>query len=237
MGCGSSNTASGQSSSSGGQSSGGQSSGSAPAPSGGTGVKLTYFNARGRGELMRLLFALDGVKYEDNRIEFNDWPKLKPKTPLGTLPVLEVNGLTITQSVPVARFIAKKHGLYGKSPMDQAIGDMVVEIAADIRTDLATVFFEKDEAKKVVLFATFVAEKLPMKLKFLEQTLKNNGGKFFIGNSLSWADVAIYDVFYNPLQQNPDLLDNAPAVKALCQKVQDNPKIKAYCDSRPDTAF
>ncbi|KAJ8302257.1 hypothetical protein KUTeg_021244, partial [Tegillarca granosa] len=110
MGCGSSNTASEQPSKSGGQPSG-------SAPSGGSGVKLTYFNARGRGELMRLLFALEGVKYEDNRIELSDWPK-------------------------------HKSGLYGKTPMEQAIGDMVVETAADIRTDMATIFFEKDEAKK-----------------------------------------------------------------------------------------
>lgn len=74
MGCGSSNTASTSAQSS---NTGGQANTSGSAPSGGTGVKLTYFNARGRGELMRLLFALDGVKYDDNRIELSDWPKHK----------------------------------------------------------------------------------------------------------------------------------------------------------------
>ncbi len=47
--------------------------------------KFTYFNAKARGELSRYLFALDGVPFEDNRIEFADWPALKDKTQLGTV--------------------------------------------------------------------------------------------------------------------------------------------------------
>ena len=41
-------------------------------------LKLTYFNGRGRGEPARLILAQAGVEYEDNRIEFADWPALKP---------------------------------------------------------------------------------------------------------------------------------------------------------------
>jgi hypothetical protein len=47
--------------------------------------KLTYFNAKARGELSRYLFALAGVPFEDHRIEFADWPAIKDKTPLGTV--------------------------------------------------------------------------------------------------------------------------------------------------------
>ena len=39
--------------------------------------KLTYFNGRGRGELSRLVFVAAGRKFEDVRIDFSDWPKLK----------------------------------------------------------------------------------------------------------------------------------------------------------------
>ena len=41
-------------------------------------IKLTYFNGKGRTEPARLILAYAGVDYEDNRIEFEDWPKLKP---------------------------------------------------------------------------------------------------------------------------------------------------------------
>jgi glutathione S-transferase len=40
--------------------------------------KLYYFNAMGRAEISRLLFAAAGVKYEDVRVEGPDWPKKKP---------------------------------------------------------------------------------------------------------------------------------------------------------------
>ena len=38
---------------------------------------LHYFNVRGRGEFIRLIFAAAGVQYEDHRIEQADWPALK----------------------------------------------------------------------------------------------------------------------------------------------------------------
>ena len=41
-------------------------------------MKLIYFNARGRAELARLILAQAGEDYIDERIERDDWPKLKP---------------------------------------------------------------------------------------------------------------------------------------------------------------
>jgi len=43
-----------------------------------TQYKLTYFNLRARGEIARLIFAAAGVQFEDNRVEFSQWPELKP---------------------------------------------------------------------------------------------------------------------------------------------------------------
>jgi hypothetical protein len=39
--------------------------------------KLHYLNGRGRAEVIRLIFAAAGQKYEDYRIELSDWPKCK----------------------------------------------------------------------------------------------------------------------------------------------------------------
>ena len=41
-------------------------------------MKLTYFNLRARAEIARLILAQAGEDYEDKRIEFSDWPALKP---------------------------------------------------------------------------------------------------------------------------------------------------------------
>jgi len=39
--------------------------------------KLIYFNARGRGELSRLILHCAGVPFEDFRFEMKEWPAIK----------------------------------------------------------------------------------------------------------------------------------------------------------------
>lgn len=41
-------------------------------------IKLIYFNSKGRAELSRLILAQAGVKYEDKRIDKEEWAKMKP---------------------------------------------------------------------------------------------------------------------------------------------------------------
>lgn len=43
-----------------------------------TKYKLTYFNFIALGEPIRYLLSYGGVDFEDNRIEWRDWPKIKP---------------------------------------------------------------------------------------------------------------------------------------------------------------
>ena len=47
--------------------------------------KLSYFNVGGRAELTRLIFAKSGTKFEDERIEFADWPAKKGKVSWGSV--------------------------------------------------------------------------------------------------------------------------------------------------------
>jgi len=44
--------------------------------------KLTYFNGRGRAEIIRLIFAAADEKYEDVRLEREKWAALKPSETL-----------------------------------------------------------------------------------------------------------------------------------------------------------
>lgn len=56
---------------------------------------------------------------------------LLPATDFGILPTLEYGDLRLTQSKTIARFLAKKTGLYGDSDEAQARADMAVDFLVD----------------------------------------------------------------------------------------------------------
>jgi glutathione S-transferase len=71
--------------------------------------KLTYFNARGRAEFIRWIFYAAGQKFQDERIERSQWPELKPKTQLGTVPILEIRQAGKVQTLSQSFSIGKKN--------------------------------------------------------------------------------------------------------------------------------
>ena len=49
--------------------------------------KLIYFNARGRAEHIRFIFAYAGVDYVDERISQGDWPEYKKSMVFYNFPI------------------------------------------------------------------------------------------------------------------------------------------------------
>ena len=201
--------------------------------------KLHYFNARGRAEVSRLIFVVAGEKFEDARIEMNDWPNHKASMPLGQLPVLEYNGKKIPQSISIARFLAKQFGLAGKDNLEQAQVDSVVDTIGDCVTKYVVARFEKDPEKKEAALKVFFSEELSKHLKNLE-TLANhysNGGPYFVGNQLTLADLFFYDIGENFLQENANSLNEFPWLQKNRQQVASNPRIAEYVKNRAPTPF
>ncbi|XP_078620474.1 hematopoietic prostaglandin D synthase-like [Branchiostoma floridae x Branchiostoma japonicum] len=156
--------------------------------------KLTYFKHWGRGGVLRLLFAAGGIEFEDVRIEREQWPELKPKTPMGQIPILEVDGTIICQRRAIARFIAKKAGLAGKTPLEEARADMIVDGMADIEGKVVDFYIEKDATRKQEKIKDFAEKTLPTVLDSLEK-LASPGGHF-VGDALTWADVDFFAMMY-----------------------------------------
>jgi len=195
--------------------------------------KLTYFNAGGRAELTRLIFAKSGTKFEDERIEFADWPKKKAKMPMGTMPVLRYQGQDIIQSLIIARFAARKCGLVGRSEMDEFYCDMFVStLMLDIGTKLVEAFFEKDPVKKAAL----VEARYEPTAQGLVKLVNMVKGEFVLGDVMSYADLAIMDAETMIHLVLPEC--QLPAkLQAIIKKVRADPPIAAYLASRPKTRF
>ena len=51
--------------------------------------------------------------------------------PAGQMPVLEVDGIQLSQSITIARYLAIKYKLVGSTPLEQAQADMVVDCVTD----------------------------------------------------------------------------------------------------------
>jgi glutathione S-transferase len=87
-----------------------------------TEFKLVYFNARGRCEPIRYIFAYADQVYEDFRIVQSDWHIYKPYTVFGQLPVLELtdeNYITqIAQTLAICRFLGNRFHLTGKTDLE-----------------------------------------------------------------------------------------------------------------------
>ncbi|XP_019343633.1 hematopoietic prostaglandin D synthase isoform X3 [Alligator mississippiensis] len=193
--------------------------------------KLTYFNLRGRGEIIRYLFAYSGIKYEDYRIEWADWSSIKPTIPFGKVPILEIDGVIIHQSLAIARYLAKENGVAGKTPLEQALVDAIVDTIDDFMSMLP--WAEKDHDVKQRVFDDLLTNTAPGLLQDLEKFLGNKN--WLVGESVTWADF-YWDVCSTTLLSlKSDLEDSNPNIWVLKRRVQALPAIAAWIQQRPKT--
>ncbi|GFN73807.1 glutathione s-transferase [Plakobranchus ocellatus] len=199
--------------------------------------KVIYFNVRGRAEVTRLIFAYAGQKFEDKRIVREEWLKLKPSTPFGQVPVLQIDDKMYAQSAAIANYLAREFGLYGKTNMDAFEIDQVVCLIEDFFNAHLKVKREEDETKKAELLKKYLEEEVPKYLGFLEGLLKKNGSGYFVGSDTTLADISVYDFVFGLNENHPKVLETFPLVKGHMDKIASLPNIKAYLDVRPPTPF
>ncbi|XP_078578727.1 hematopoietic prostaglandin D synthase-like [Branchiostoma floridae x Branchiostoma japonicum] len=198
--------------------------------------KLTYFNGRGTAEIVRLVFAAAGISYEDVRLEQDKWPELKPKTPMGQVPILEVDGTMLCQSNSIARYVAKQAGLAGKTPMEQARVDMVMDVMDDMGKKGNAVFWEKDEETKAEKKKEYEETFLPQFFTCVNKLVGDSG--HFVGDELTLADITYFNT--TNLVGNYFKLPNMEefsGLKKVTEHVTSNPGIAKWLKERPETPF
>ncbi|PRP89276.1 hypothetical protein PROFUN_02150 [Planoprotostelium fungivorum] len=193
---------------------------------------LTYFARRGLGEMPRLILVESGIEWTDNRVDTIDDLKASGKLPYGQVPLLEYpDGFSISQSGAIVRHIARQHGLYGKNDKEAAEADMVFDGANDLRLHSRATIGNDTLREK------FISEVLPKWLGFFEAHLKKNGSSYFVGHDITFADIAVYNTFYNMQILIPAAkLEGFPLCQKHFESIASRPRIAEYLKSRPYTA-
>lgn len=201
--------------------------------------ELVYFNARGRGELTRLIFTAGGGQFTDTRIEFANWEAKKSETPLGVLPYMIVDGsVKLTQSIAIARYAAREMNLAGTDHIKQAQADAIVDTLGEILASFIPVFKTKEPETKKALLEKWMASELTTKLSELEKLVCLYGSNgFAVGDSLTWADLYIYHMAFTFFSMLPEYKSMFPLVAAVDANVAKNEKIADYVSKRPVTDF
>eukprot|EP01116_Phalansterium_solitarium_P007682 TRINITY_DN20506_c0_g1_i1.p1 TRINITY_DN20506_c0_g1~~TRINITY_DN20506_c0_g1_i1.p1 ORF type:complete len:203 (+),score=57.97 TRINITY_DN20506_c0_g1_i1:123-731(+) len=198
--------------------------------------KLTYFNGRGTGEIVRLVFAQAGVEYEDNRVDSIADLKEKGVLTFGQVPLLEIDGLFLNQSLTIARYLSRKYGLYGKNDLEATKIDLVLDGLLDVR---AKYFASRDSTpeNKQAKADEFNSKTLPLWLGYFEKLLAKENTGYYVGNSITLADLHAFNFLTTLINNIPGALDSAPLVKAHYDRIGSSPKIAAWVEKRPKTSF
>ena len=191
-------------------------------------VTLHYFNFTGRGELIRLVLAAANQKYEDHRFKEGEWATFKEQTPFGQCPAVTIDGKMYGQTFAICTYFAREAGLYGKSNLDGLGIDQWVQLVGDIFMAGVKAHFEKDEAKKAELNKELLEVSSPKYMGYFEKALGESKSGYLVGDALSLADIAVYELVTGMMGEKLCKTDDFPKIKALCDKVAANPGIKAY---------
>ena len=202
-------------------------------------LKLTYFDFHGgRGEPARLAMFMGGIEFEDRRVPLAEWPAVKAEMPFHAVPVLEVDGKTLTQSNVINRYVGKLAGLYPSDPWQAALCDEVMDAIEDIVNEVVATFTIENEEEKRAARQALADGPLRFYLERLQTRLEQTGGEYFADNRLTVADLKVF-VWIRNLRTGildyipTDLPDRvAPLLVEHLERVNKHPKITAYYKNR-----
>ena len=202
--------------------------------------KLYYFPGRARAELIRWIFVQAGVPYEDIRKGGEDWAALKPSTPYGSMPVLEIDGKMYAGSGPLARYVAEQHGLAGSNALENLELASIYDVIEDLLLRAILCHFEKEDARKAQLKKDLDEQHFPKYLGILNKLITDNAAPegWIYGKKITYIDLRVALVGDLVLKLGGDnALDAYPQFKKLRETVEALPNIAKWIKERPVTEF
>ena len=200
-----------------------------------TPAKITYFDVRGRAEVIRLIHEFTNTPYVERRVSVEEWPAAKPTFPFGQLPVYEEGDLLLNQSHAIYRHLARKLDLYGDDESEHCRCDMVEEFFVDAQNNIGGFFWNPEFHQKR---EQYEKEQLPELLDKVDRLYAGNGGNgFFVGTRVSYVDFIAWHFLDYVRALSAATLGRYTKLAAFKQSLQSTPAIATYLASerRPRT--
>ena len=202
-----------------------------------TSYRLTYFDMDGgRAEPVRIAFHAAGIDFEDVRISFPEFMEMRDGFRFRCAPVLEIDGVPVTQSNAMARYVGKMAGLYPEDDLQALYCDEAMGAIEDLLHQLVLSMGLDGDALKAAR-EKLVDGWLTTFLKGLDQMLER-GGDYFADNRLTVADLKVAGVTAwiesGGLDHVPtDLVKRlSPQLSAHKDRVLGSPVVAEYYASR-----
>lgn len=190
---------------------------------------LHYFPGNGRAAVIRAIFDVKGVEYVNDYIKPETWPVEKQKYEFGVLPVLDIDGESLSQSLAIALYLSRKYDLLGKSLKDEYYITSLLNSQEDLNNHIRKIMrpsgtdeINNVEQNKKALLETHA----PFFFKIFEKRFTEIGGKYTVGDNFSLADIFVGVVLGGVLRKFPGLSEvfakEAPKLNAHADKLIEN---------------
>jgi len=201
-------------------------------------LKLTYFDAPGRAESIRVALSIAGLPFEDHRVKFPEFAALKAAgaLPLGAVPVLEVDGVSMVQTGAILRYVAHLAApdLYPSDPMAAFIVDSALDTFNDTLSHaMMPSLFERDMARKLEMRAALAAGPMTQAFRYTEGLLGRIDGPFLAGHQMSIADIVVANQILQIQSGTLDgitaaMLEPYPHLRGLAEAYLADARVAAY---------
>ena len=193
-------------------------------------IKVFYFEGRGRAETTRWMLAANNLQFENATISSAaemEALRASGKLPFDQLPLLEIDGLTVSQTSALIRYLARRGDFYGDNAVDALWCDMIAGVAADLVEPAIGAAFQPTRASAVGALCQRIDKFCPR----LERHLADNDGEFIAAKRLTFADIVLGEALTAHIELQPECLAAYPLLAKLQRSVVCHPGIAAYLAS------
>jgi len=157
-------------------------------------LTLIYFPFGGRAAPIRDALRIGGVPFEDKHVDFETFGAMKAsgELPFGAVPILKLDGKTISQSTAILRYAGKLSGLYPSDPALALRVDEAMDGVDDMMSPMGASIREEDATRKAAMRKDMAEVTIPASFARFEKLIRDNGSTgFVVGDSLTIADLKL----------------------------------------------